>query len=138
MIGQGTKLVYCTLMIDVRQCLHYQPWQRPTTKGPTWVPLRSRTRLSVQELRTRGYEKLYRARVGLGRVEFMTADDLPLSGPQQLVLVHSWIRRFRGPRNGVAWRDDSRSDSDPNRICHPHHWTLSPPLRLMTMSRTTV
>ncbi|KAI6110945.1 hypothetical protein EV401DRAFT_1990975, partial [Pisolithus croceorrhizus] len=69
-------------------------------------------KLGIQELR-RGDEKLYRARVsGLGNVEFTTADDLPLHEPQKFVFAHPWIRHIRGPISGVAWGDDSESESD--------------------------
>ncbi|KAI5986441.1 hypothetical protein F5J12DRAFT_577710 [Pisolithus orientalis] len=57
-------------------------------------------------------KKLYRARVsGLGNVEFMTADDLPLHEPKKLIFANPWINYIRGPSSGVTW-DDSDSDSD--------------------------
>ncbi|KAI6014940.1 hypothetical protein EDC04DRAFT_645744 [Pisolithus marmoratus] len=69
-------------------------------------------RLVMYDLR-RGNEKLFRAKVsGLGKVEFTTADDLPLDKPQKLVFVHPWIRYIRGPSDGVAWGDDLGSDTD--------------------------
>ncbi|KAI6041650.1 hypothetical protein EDC04DRAFT_3089035 [Pisolithus marmoratus] len=69
-------------------------------------------RLSIPEP-PRGDEKLYRARVlGLGTVDFMTADDLPLHETQKVVFVHPWIRHIRGPSIGVAWGGDLESDSD--------------------------
>ncbi|KAI6014941.1 hypothetical protein EDC04DRAFT_3144985 [Pisolithus marmoratus] len=69
-------------------------------------------RLVMHDLH-RGNEKLYRAKVsGLGKVEFTTADELPLDKPQKLVFVHPWIRYIRGPSDGVAWGDDLESDTD--------------------------
>ncbi|KAI6040396.1 hypothetical protein EDC04DRAFT_1508499 [Pisolithus marmoratus] len=82
-------------------------------------------RLGIQELR-RGNEKLYRARVsGLGNVEFVTTDDLPLHEPQRFVFVHPWIPHIRGPSDGVAWVDnsefdaDTSSDSDSDEVASP-------------------
>ncbi|KAI6122112.1 hypothetical protein EV401DRAFT_2070207 [Pisolithus croceorrhizus] len=69
-------------------------------------------RLGIQETHS-GNEKVYRARIsGLGRVEFTTADDLPLQEPNKLVFAHPWIGYIRGPSNGVSWGDDSDSDSN--------------------------
>ncbi|KAI6113505.1 hypothetical protein EV401DRAFT_2104184 [Pisolithus croceorrhizus] len=69
-------------------------------------------RRACMELRT-GNEKLYRARVsGLGKVEFITADALPLYEPQKFVFAHPWIRHIRGPSGGVAWRGDLEPDTD--------------------------
>ncbi|KAI6144211.1 hypothetical protein BKA82DRAFT_2383267 [Pisolithus tinctorius] len=68
--------------------------------------------LRIQELRS-GNEKLYRARVsGLGRVEFRTADDLPLHEPKKFVFAHPWIHQIRGPSGGVVGGGDLRSDTD--------------------------
>ncbi|KAI6144919.1 hypothetical protein BKA82DRAFT_4168114 [Pisolithus tinctorius] len=71
-------------------------------------------RLGIHELR-RGDEKLYHARVSsLGRVEFTTADDLPVNEPHKFVFVHPWIRHIRGPSNGITitWGGGSESDTD--------------------------
>ncbi|KAI5986039.1 hypothetical protein F5J12DRAFT_930337 [Pisolithus orientalis] len=67
-----------------------------------------------------GSEKLYRARVsGLGKVEFSTADGLPLHEAQKFVFVHPWIDHIRGPDSVVAWGDDAESDADTN--CDSDH-----------------
>ncbi|KAI6156844.1 hypothetical protein BKA82DRAFT_4345875 [Pisolithus tinctorius] len=64
------------------------------------------------ELR-RGTEKLYRAKVsGLGKVEFSTADDLPLHEAQKFIFVHPWIDHIRGPNSVVSWGDDPESDTN--------------------------
>ncbi|KAI6041619.1 hypothetical protein EDC04DRAFT_1223886 [Pisolithus marmoratus] len=69
-------------------------------------------KLVMQDLH-RGNEKLYRARVsGLGRVEFTTADDLPLHTLQKLVFVHPWIRHIRGPSDEITWGGNLDSDTD--------------------------
>ncbi|KAI6015316.1 hypothetical protein F5J12DRAFT_526386 [Pisolithus orientalis] len=71
-------------------------------------------RLGIHELR-RGDEKLYHARVSaLGRVEFTTADDLPVNEPHKFVFVHPWIRHIRGPSSGITitWGGGSESDTD--------------------------
>ncbi|KAI6004542.1 hypothetical protein F5J12DRAFT_913668 [Pisolithus orientalis] len=71
------------------------------------------------ELRS-GSEKLHRARVsGLGKVEFSTADDLPLHEAQTFILVHPWIDHIRGPDSVIAWGDDAESDADTN--CDSDH-----------------
>ncbi|KAI5982354.1 hypothetical protein EDC04DRAFT_1833915 [Pisolithus marmoratus] len=58
-------------------------------------------------------EMLCRAKVsGLGNVEFMTTDDIPLDKWQKFVLVHPWIRHIRGPSSEPAWEDDSELDTD--------------------------
>ncbi|KAI6143757.1 hypothetical protein BKA82DRAFT_31596 [Pisolithus tinctorius] len=58
-------------------------------------------------------EELYRARVlGLGNVEFTTADDLPLHEAKKFVFVNPWIYHIRGPISGVTWGDDSESDTN--------------------------
>ncbi|KAI5983680.1 hypothetical protein EDC04DRAFT_2616091 [Pisolithus marmoratus] len=59
--------------------------------------------LSIIQRLGGGNEKLYHARVlGLGNVEFTTADDLPLRKPRILTFVHPWIRYIRGPSDEVA------------------------------------
>ncbi|KAI6004539.1 hypothetical protein F5J12DRAFT_913667 [Pisolithus orientalis] len=64
------------------------------------------------ELR-RGSEKLYRVKVSrLGKVEFSTADDLPLHEAQTFILVHPWIDHIRGPNSVVSWGDDPESDTN--------------------------
>ncbi|KAI6156959.1 hypothetical protein BKA82DRAFT_4051228, partial [Pisolithus tinctorius] len=87
------------------------------------------------ELRS-GNEKLYRARVsGLGKVEFSTANDLPLHEAQKFVFVHLWIDHIRGPDSVVAWGDDPESDADSN--CDSDHDAeldgVSPPSSLHTL-----
>ncbi|KAI6144910.1 hypothetical protein BKA82DRAFT_4394211 [Pisolithus tinctorius] len=68
--------------------------------------------LRIQALRS-GDEKLYRAKVsGLGRVEFRTADDLPLHEPKKFVFAHPWIHHIQGPGGGVVAEGDSLSDTD--------------------------
>ncbi|KIO06447.1 hypothetical protein M404DRAFT_482981 [Pisolithus tinctorius Marx 270] len=67
--------------------------------------------LRIQELRE-GNEKLYRAMVlGLGKVEFTTADDLPLRESQRFVFAHPWIHHIRRRSNGVSLGSDSESDT---------------------------
>ncbi|KAI9461109.1 hypothetical protein HD554DRAFT_1529887 [Boletus coccyginus] len=52
----------------------------------------------------------YRAKVsGLGKVEFTTADRLPLAEPRRLVFIHPWISDIRGPHGGIG---EDASDSD--------------------------
>ncbi|KAI5980416.1 hypothetical protein EDC04DRAFT_2618677 [Pisolithus marmoratus] len=68
--------------------------------------------LSIQGLH-KSSEKLYLAEVpGLGNVEFITADDLPLHKRQKFVFAHPWISHIRGPSSGPAWADDPESDTD--------------------------
>ncbi|KAF8137708.1 hypothetical protein EV363DRAFT_1155979 [Boletus edulis] len=59
----------------------------------------------------------YRAKIsGIGDVEFLTSDRLPLTEPRKLVFVHPWIRDICDPHDGFTWAstaDDSDSDSDP-------------------------
>ncbi|KAI6120089.1 hypothetical protein EV401DRAFT_1456018 [Pisolithus croceorrhizus] len=104
------------------------PFCEPTSTTP--IIVLSVKRLGMQEPRT-GNEKLYRARVSrLGKVEFITTDDLSLYEPQKFVFMHPWIRHIRGPSSGVAWRDKSESDTDsdsdsdggtgPDEVTCPH------------------
>ncbi|KAI6045486.1 hypothetical protein EDC04DRAFT_2598785 [Pisolithus marmoratus] len=68
--------------------------------------------LSIQGLH-KSIEKLYLAEIpGLGNVEFITADDLPLHKRQKFVFAHPWISYIRGPSSGPAWADDPESDTD--------------------------
>ncbi|KAI6041682.1 hypothetical protein EDC04DRAFT_1229841, partial [Pisolithus marmoratus] len=87
-------------------------------------------KLGIQEIH-RGNEKLYRARVsGLGKVEFTTADELPLDKPQKFVFVHPWIRHIRGPSDEVVWGGDSESDTDfdSDSECDTGSDEVAPPL----------
>ena len=69
-------------------------------------------RVGVQELgETQG--NLYRASVPLlGRVEFRTADVMPLKKPQNLVFVHPWLRDLGDPDDGFVSDDDPEDESD--------------------------
>ena len=68
--------------------------------------------IGVQELGgTQG--NLYRASVPLlGRVEFRTADAMPLKKPQNLVFVHPWLRDLGDPDEGFVSDDESEAESD--------------------------
>ena len=68
--------------------------------------------IGVQELGgTEG--NLYRASVTLlGRVEFRTADAMPLTQPQNLVFVHPWLRDLGDPDCGFVSDDDPEVDFD--------------------------
>ena len=68
--------------------------------------------IGVQELGgTQG--NLYRASVTLlGRVEFRTADAMPLKKPQNLVFVHPWLRDLGDPDDGFVSDDEPEADSD--------------------------
>ncbi|KAI5993570.1 hypothetical protein EDD15DRAFT_906338 [Pisolithus albus] len=69
-------------------------------------------RLGIQEL-CKDNVKVYRARVlGLGLVDFKTAEDLPLQRPQTLVFAHPWVPYIRGPNDGDTWEGDSESVVD--------------------------
>ncbi|KAI6040390.1 hypothetical protein EDC04DRAFT_2996523 [Pisolithus marmoratus] len=59
-----------------------------------------------------GNENLYRAKVsGLGNVEFMTTDDLPLDQRRTVVFVHPWIRHILAPSSGVCTSGSDTSES---------------------------
>lgn len=67
---------------------------------------------TIQEIRNNG-EKVYRARVmGLGTVEFETADDLPLQNPQKMLFAHPWIASIRDASDGYVWGGDFESVID--------------------------
>ena len=70
------------------------------------------TRIGVQELdRIQG--NLYRATVSLlGRVEFRTANAMPLTKPRKLVFVHPWLRDLRDPLHGFVSDDEQEAESD--------------------------
>ncbi|KAI6041631.1 hypothetical protein EDC04DRAFT_3089025 [Pisolithus marmoratus] len=92
-------------------------------------------RLGIQELR-KGNEKLYRARVsGLGKVEFTTADDLPLHKPQKFVFAHPWIRHIRGPSDegalGGDWEAHIDTDSDSDSAVGSDDTAPSSPLHIV-------
>ncbi|KAI6110954.1 hypothetical protein EV401DRAFT_2075569 [Pisolithus croceorrhizus] len=62
----------------------------------------------------------YRARVlGLGRVEFTTADDLPLHKPQKLAFSHPWIRHILGPSDEAPWEGVSGFEAGPDDVALP-------------------
>ena len=65
--------------------------------------------LVVKDLDNHGNR--YCAKVsGLGTVEFMTGDILPLAEPRKLVFVHSWISDIRGPHHHDVGGDASDSE----------------------------
>ena len=70
------------------------------------------TKLGAQELDgSRG--NLYRATVSLlGRVEFRTADVMPLTKPRKLVFVHPWLRDLCDPLDGFMSDDEPEAESD--------------------------
>ena len=70
------------------------------------------TRIGVQEL-DGSQGNLYRATVSLlGRVEFRTADAMPLTKPRKLVFVHPWLRDLRDPLDGSASDGEQEAESD--------------------------
>ena len=70
------------------------------------------TKLGAQELdSTRG--NLYRATVSLlGKVEFRTADAMPLTKPRKLIFVHPWLRDLCDPLDGFMSDDEPEAESD--------------------------
>ena len=67
------------------------------------------TGIGVQELGG-SQGNLYRATVSLlGRVEFRTADAMPLTKPRKLFFVHPWLRDLHDPLDGSV-SDDERDD----------------------------
>jgi len=69
-------------------------------------------RIGVQELGG-SQGSLYRATVSLlGRVEFRTADVMPLTRPRKLVFVHPWLRDLRDPLDGFVPDDEQEAESD--------------------------
>ena len=69
-------------------------------------------RIGVQEL-DRSQGDLYRAKVSLlGRVEFRTADTMPLKYPRKLVFVHPWLHNLRDPLDGFVPDDEQETESD--------------------------
>ena len=70
------------------------------------------TRIGVQEL-DGSQGNLYRATVSLlGRVEFRTADAMPLKKPRKLVFVHPWLRDLRDPLDGFVSDDEQDAESN--------------------------
>ena len=56
---------------------------------------------------------LYRATVSLlGRMEFRTADTMPLKHPRKLVFVHPWLHDLRDPLDGFVPDDEQETESD--------------------------
>ena len=72
--------------------------------------------IRVQELgRTQG--NLYRASVTLlGKVEFRTADAMPLRKPQNLVFVHPWLRDLGDPDDGFVLDDEPEEDEPEDEL----------------------
>ena len=69
-------------------------------------------RIGVQELGG-SQGNLYRASVSLlGRVEFRTADALPLTMPRKLIFVHPWFRDLHDPLHGFVPDDEQEAGSD--------------------------
>ena len=71
-------------------------------------------RIGAQEL-SGSQENLYRATVSLlGRVEFRTADAMPLTKPWKLVFrfVHLCFRDLRDPLDGFVSDDEEGAESD--------------------------
>ena len=70
------------------------------------------TRIGVQELGG-NQGNLYRAMVSLlGRVEFRTADPMPLTKSRKLVFVHPWLRDLHDPLDGFVSEDERQAESD--------------------------
>ena len=70
------------------------------------------TRIGVQELGG-SQGALYRATVSfLGRVEFRTADAVPLTKPRKLVFVHPWLHDLHDPHDGFVLDDEQEAQSD--------------------------
>ncbi|KAF8550860.1 TPR-like protein [Imleria badia] len=62
-----------------------------------------------------GQGTLYRATVSLlGKVEFRTADAMPLKKPRKLVFVHPWLRDLRDPLDGSLSDNEPEAESDVN------------------------
>ena len=97
--------------------LHYRVTQAPRatfSNGCLQLPciLFYVTKIGVQELG--GSEGThYRATVSsLGKVEFRTADVMPLKKPRKLIFVHPWLRDLRDPLDGFMSDDEPESESD--------------------------
>jgi len=73
------------------------------------------TKIGIQDNRS-GQGFLYRAIVSLlGKVEFRTADAMPLTTPRKLVFVHPWLHDLRDPHDGLSddeSTDESEAESD--------------------------
>lgn len=70
-------------------------------------------KIGIQEIRgSQGFR--YRAMVSLlGKVEFKTADGMPLRYPRNLVFVHPWLRDLRDAHDGfVSDESDGEDESD--------------------------
>jgi len=70
------------------------------------------TRIGVQALSS-SQGNFYRATVSLlGKVEFRTADTMPLTKPRKLVFVHPWLRDLHDPLDGFVSDDEQEAESD--------------------------
>ena len=70
------------------------------------------TRLGVQELGS-GQGTRYRASVSsLGKVEFRTADVMPLERPRKLVFVYPWLHDLQDQVDGFMSDDEPESESE--------------------------
>jgi hypothetical protein len=70
------------------------------------------TRIGVQELGG-SQGTLFRVTVSLlGKVEFRTADTMPLTKPRKLVFVHPWLRDLHDPLDGFLSDDEQEAESD--------------------------
>ncbi|KAF8550350.1 TPR-like protein [Imleria badia] len=70
------------------------------------------TKIGVQELGG-NQGTLYRATVSsLGKVEFRTADVMPLKKPRKLVFVHPWLRDLYDTLDGFVSEDERETESD--------------------------
>jgi hypothetical protein len=70
------------------------------------------TRIGVQDLGG-SQGTLYRATVSLlGRVEFRTADVMPLTKPRKLVFIHPWLRDLHDPHDEFVSDDERETESD--------------------------
>ena len=70
------------------------------------------TGIGVQELGG-GRGNLYRAMASLlGRVEFRTADVIPLTMPRKLVFVHPWLRDLYDPLDVFLLDDEREAEFD--------------------------
>ena len=70
------------------------------------------TKIGVQELGG-SQGNLYRATASLlGRVEFRTADTMPLTKPRKLVFVHPWLRDLHDPLDGSVSDEEREGESE--------------------------
>ncbi|KAF8555600.1 hypothetical protein OG21DRAFT_844394 [Imleria badia] len=70
------------------------------------------TKIGAQEL-DGSWGNLYRATASfLGKVEFRTADVMPLTKPRKLVFVHPWLHDLRDHLDGFVSDDELEAESD--------------------------